>query len=225
VLSLEMNYNFEPFASSSPVKLEDFHFNLDLLSPAHLGNTYCLAVLTYLTLTFGFELAVLGEQIKGYYTPPVFSNPLFTSTSPSDFWGRKWNKMIHRILKYGAFEPARQFVSVPAAVVFTFVVSGLVHDYSWSLIFYQHGKCLDCFVPVLLKLTAFFAWNGVVMLLERPLGPYVRPLTSRLPVAVVSTLVVLTALPVSHWYSGDWAKGGYFADLSIGVWQIRKLST
>lgn len=228
VMSFEMHYKFEPFAS--PVKLDDFHLTLDLLSPAHLGNAYCLAVLTYLTLSFGLELTAFGEQVKGYYTAPIFANPLFTSTSPSDFWGRRWNVMIHRILKYGAFLPARQFVSVPAAVVFTFVVSGVMHDYVWSLVFYQHkqgintdGRCLDCFVPVLLKLTAFFGWNGVVMLLERPLGPYLRTVSSRLPTAVVSTLVVLTALPVSHWYSGDWAKGGYFRDLSIGVWLIRKL--
>lgn len=232
VLSFELHYNFEPFLSSK-VKLNEFHFNSDLLSPAHLGNAYCLAVLTYLTLFFGFELTSLGEQFKGYYTPPVFFNPLYTSRSPSEFWGRKWNLMIHKILKHGAYLPARQFFVRPhAAVVLTFVVSGLIHDYVWSLMFHQHehmrdanGQCLDCFAPILLKLTAFFAWNGLVMLLERPFGPFFQTYTQRLPTVMVSTLVVLTALPVSHWYSGDLAVGGYFHDLSIGVWQIRKLTT
>jgi hypothetical protein len=232
VLSFEMHYNFEPF-SSSKVKLEEFHFNADLLSLAHLGNAYCLAVLTYLTLSFGMELTCLSEQLKGYYTSPVFLNPLFTSRSPSEFWGRKWNLIIHKILKHGAYRPARQLFAGPeAAVVLTFVVSGLVHDYTWSLMFYQHehtrdadGRCVDCFTPILFKLTAFFAWNGAVMLLERPLGPVFQKYTRRLPTVLVSTLVMLTALPVSHWYSGDWAKGGYFHDLSIGLWQIRKLTT
>jgi hypothetical protein len=228
VLSFEMHHNFEPW--SSPVKLEEFHFNTDLLSVAHLLNAYCLAVLTYLTLLFAFELTSFGDQAKGYYTKPVFSNPLFTSRSPSEFWGRKWNMMIHNILKYGAYLPARQYVSKEMAVVWTFRVSGLVHDYVWSLLFYQHehtknedGVCLDCFVPTVLKLTAFFFWNGTVMLLERPIGKYLSPITKHIPTPILSTLVVLTALPVSHWYTGDWAKGGYFKDLSIGLWQIRQI--
>jgi hypothetical protein len=36
--------------------------------------------------------------------------------------------------------------------------------------------------------------------------------------------VVLTALPVSHWYTGDWAVGGYFQHLSVGLWLIRRVS-
>jgi hypothetical protein len=47
-----MHHSFEPW--SSPVKLEEFHFNTDLLSTAHLLNAYCLGVLTYLTLLFCF---------------------------------------------------------------------------------------------------------------------------------------------------------------------------
>jgi len=230
VLSVELYYNFKPF--DSPVVLDNYHLHLtDLLSPAHLGNAYGLALTVYLTLSFGFRLTALGEQLKGYRTQPIFHNPLFTSRSPSEFWGKRWNLTIHRILKHGAFLPARQFVTTNAAVLWTFVVSGLIHDYSWSLIFYQHehtlneqGECTDCFAPIFWKLTAFFAWNGCVMLLERPLGPIFNRYTRKWPTVIVSTLVVFTALPVSHWYSGDWAMGGYFHDLSIGVWQLRKIS-
>ena len=39
-LSFMMHYNFQPF--ESPVVLDDFHFNLDLLSPAHIANSYLL---------------------------------------------------------------------------------------------------------------------------------------------------------------------------------------
>ena len=41
-LSILMHFNFTPFASS-PVVLDEFHFNLDLLRPAHIANAYCLA--------------------------------------------------------------------------------------------------------------------------------------------------------------------------------------
>jgi len=229
LLSFELHCGFQPF--QSPVRLEEFHFNTDLLSPGHLANAYCLALTVYLTLSFGFRLTAFGEHVKGYRTQPIFHNPLFASRSPSEFWGKRWNLTIHRILKHGAFLPARHFVSTNLAVLWTFVVSGLIHDYAWSLTFYHHrhtldphtGQCLDCFAPILWKLTAFFAWNGCVMLLERPVGRFLHPYTQHVPTVVVSTLVVLTALPVSHWYSGDWAAGGYFADLSLGVWQIRRL--
>jgi hypothetical protein len=224
VLSWEMHYQFRPFASPSPVQLHEYHLNYDLWQPAHLGNMYGLAVLTYLTLSFGFDLTAIGEQFKGYYTAPLFDLPLWTSRGPTEFWTLKWNRMIHIVLKYGAFYPARQFCSPRLAVLLTFIVSGLVHDFVWSLIFYRHDPQDDLqFAPVVFKLTAFFLWNGVVMVLERPVGRLIQPVSSQLPTIVVSTLVVLTALPVAHWYVGDWVEGGYFRDLSIGLWTIRKL--
>jgi hypothetical protein len=33
----------------------------------------------------------------------------------------------------------------------------------------------------------------------------------------------LTALPVSHWFTGDWVVGGYFADFTLALWRIKKL--
>jgi len=182
----------------------------------------------------GFELASVGENLKGYATIPIFLNPLWSSTSPTDFWGRKWNLMIHRILKYGAFLPARKVgIPTPVAVLISFLASGLIHDYVWAAIFYHHGHsrdeetgvCHGCFAPTTLKLTAFFLWNGLVMLLEKPLSK-VPPFTwfsKHLPLPILSTLVVLTALPVSHWYTGDWAVGGYFRDFAVALFHIQKL--
>jgi Membrane bound O-acyl transferase family len=229
VLSMEMYYNFQPF-SNSPVQLHEYHFNFELLLPSHIGNMYGLAVLTYFTLAFGLGITGIGEQVKGYYTAPIFDHPLWTSRSPSEFWGVKWNRMIHTLLKYGTFRPARQFMSKRMAILVTFIVSGIIHEYVWTLLFYQYpnGTIPDAsnastqHVPVVWKLTLFFVWNGVVMLLERPVAPYVQHMTSKLPTWIVSTLVVWTALPVSHWYTGDWVVGGYFHDLSIGLWMVRK---
>ena len=228
VLSFEMHVDFKPFHSA--VDLAAYNISWDLLSLAHLGNAYCLAVLTYLVLATGFDLTAFNENVKGIYTKPIFLNPLFTSRTPTEFWGDKWNLMIHRILKHGVFLPAKQFVSSRWAVLVTFVASGLLHDYSWALVFYHHresrneyGVCEDCFQPFPFKLTAFFLWNGVVMMLERPLAKYFA-FTRSLPTPLVSTLVLCTALPVSHWYSGDWAVGGYFSDFAVGLWHVRKLS-
>ena len=225
VLSWELYYKFLPF--SSPMEdLAGFQFRPDLwLSPGHLANCYVLAVLVYLTLSFGFRLTALGVQLQGYRTQPIFDNPLWGSRRPSEFWGRKWNLTIHQLLKHGAFLPARHICgSTQTAVLVTFVVSGLIHDYAWTLTFHQDSH--NDFVPRFLKLTAFFAWNGVVMLLERsPVGTFLGTLTRKWPTVLVSTLVVGTALPVSHWYSGDWVEGGYFDDLSMGTWLLRPLAS
>lgn len=229
MLSWEMHHNFQPFPSN--VTLDEFTLSFQFLTPSHLANAYCLGVLTYLFLFTGFELTAFNENIKGIYTKPIFLNPLFTSRSPTDFWGEKWNLVIHRILKHGVYLPARQLlVSSHVAIALTFVASGLLHDYAWLLIFYPHkhirdesGVCSDCWTPVPLKITAFFCWNGAITLLERPLTKYFT-WTRDLPTVVVSTLVILTALPVSHWYSGDWAVGGVYSDFCVALFHIRKLS-
>ena len=188
---------------------------------------------TYFHLLVGFELTNFGENVKGYLTQPTFLNPLWDSASPSDFWGRKWNLMIHSVLKYGVFLPAKKFVPTKVAILVSFIMSGLIHDYVWAAIFYHHtnqrddetGICHGCFAPTTLKLTAFFLWNGVIILLEKPMAklPPVAWCSTNLPRPLVSTLVLLTALPVSHWYTGDWAVGGYFDDFAIALWHIRKL--
>jgi hypothetical protein len=140
--------------------------------------------------------------------------------------------MIHRILKHGVYLPARKFLSSRGAVAATFVGSGLLHDYCWSLIFYHPihrrndiGVCAECFTPIPLKLTAFFMWCGVVMLLERPVLPYCSGLAKNLPTPVVATLLLaVLALPVAHWYTGDWAVGGMYSDYALALWHIKKIS-
>lgn len=142
--------------------------------------------------------------------------------------------MIHNILKGGVFLPAKKYVSTSMAVLLSFVVSGLMHDYVWMCIFYHYreerdevaGVCLECFAPTAFKLTAFFFWNGVIMMLEKPLGklPPFTWFAKNLPLPILSTLVVLTALPVSHWYTGDWAVSGNFSDFATALWHIKKLS-
>jgi hypothetical protein len=97
VLSFLMHFNFQPFESN--VKFNEWNLTWDLLSPAHLANAYLVAVLTYFSLWVSFEGSSLGENLQGYATKPIFSNPLLTSTTPIDFWTQKWNKMVHLLLK------------------------------------------------------------------------------------------------------------------------------
>mmetsp|Transcript_249 Transcript_249/g.742 ORF Transcript_249/g.742 Transcript_249/m.742 type:complete len:438 (-) Transcript_249:168-1481(-) len=228
-MSFMMHFRFQPMASTS-VQLDGFQLSWDLLSVAHLVNVYCLAVLVYLTLAMGMELTAFGEQIKGYSVKPIFDNPLFESRSIREFWGKRWDLMIHRILKHGAFLPARQVFSAYGSTmsnllgtVAAFFASGLLHEYSWAIIFYDLGDDpTRAYSPLPLKLTLFFLYNCGTMMIEHHFGRHITFFESW-PSIIVSTLVVLTALPLSHWYSGDWVVGGYFDDLSLGLWHIKKI--
>lgn len=155
---------------------------------------------------------------------------MFTSRSPSQFWGQKWNLLIHRTLKHGVFLPARQRCGATPAILLSFLASGLLHEYCWSLIFYDPhadhwdpapGPCPACFRPRWLKVTLFFALSAGMLLLERPVGSYVGPVTKHWPTPLVATLLLSLVLPVSHLFTGDWAVGGYFSDFAIGLWQLR----
>ena len=43
-------------------------------------------VLTYLCLRVSFDSNGMAENLKGYATVPIFTNPLFKSKTPTEFW-------------------------------------------------------------------------------------------------------------------------------------------
>jgi hypothetical protein len=133
----------------------------------------------------------------------------------------------------GIFLPSQKFFPTKIAVLLTFLASGVFHDFAHSCTFYNHssrfdknGTCDDaCYLPVHGKLTAFFLYTGVIMLLQRPLGqlaPF-QWMARNVPTPIKATLLTFVHLPVAHWYYGDWVVGGFFRDFSVGLWHIRKL--
>jgi hypothetical protein len=129
------------------------------------------------------------------------------------------------MLKHCIFLPAKQVFPTPVCVVLAFVFSGLLHDYAWTLMFYNYdymhnadGFCHDekCYHPVMFKVTMFFAWNAIIMLLEKRIGHWFS-FTKTWPTVIVSTLVTMTALPLSHWFMGDWAGACFFFSFSISL--------
>ena len=230
-LSIMTHLDFTPF--DSPVVLDDYHWSWDLLHPGHLANSYLLALLTYAYLCLGFEMTAFSEQAKGYYTEPIFLNPILQSRSVREFWGQRWNLVIHRLLKHGVLRPARQYVSTTMAIGLAFFVSGLLHDFTWAIVFYPHStdtcRTCDvcpatCFTPKPFKVTAFFLYCGLCMLLERQVVAKYTTFTQALPTILVAQLVLLTGLPVAHWYTGDWLVGGMFRDFSTAVFLVRRIN-
>jgi hypothetical protein len=87
-------------------------------------------------------------------------------------------------------------------------VSGLYHDFVWYCIFYdikdEDGNCINnetCYDQQFGRVTLFFAYVGLVMLLERPVGKLgaVQWLSKHLPTAVIAHLLLLIHLPLGYW--------------------------
>lgn len=58
-----------------------------------------LEVLVYLTLKTGFDLTAFGENVKGFATEKIFDAPFVKSRTPTEFWTKRWNLIIHPLLK------------------------------------------------------------------------------------------------------------------------------
>jgi len=218
VLSVMIHYDFKPFEDT--VDLTSFSITPDLLSFGNLCNSYLITILLYFSLNNMFEISAFGENLKGFVAKPIFDAPLTQSRTPTEFWTKRWNLMTHSLLKGGIFKPAKVcFQNTKVAMFLTFVVSGLYHDCEWAAIFYnqkylydENGVCMDeksCYDFKFGRVTAFFAYTGIVMLLERPIRKLaiVQWLSSILPTIVVAQILVFIHLPVVKWYGGDWIAG------------------
>ena len=152
----------------------------------------------------------------------LMNDPLFSSTSPSDFWNRRWNMVIHNLLKRGVFYPVKNHCNRNVAMIIAFFVSGLMHEYAWSIIFYQSSKNngeAQTFSPLYGKNMIFFTWNGMVMYIEQLIGHWYifQWMKYNLPPPIRTFLVIMTSIPISHLFTGDWIVGGYFQDFTHGI--------
>lgn len=108
-------------------------------------------------LHFGvFHVIALLLMSLGYGVRKIMNAPLF-ATSVADFWGRRWNMAFRDLAHGGVFKPAAAKLGFPAAILITFLFSGLVHECVIS-------------VPVMAGFglpTLYFLIQGTAMVLER----------------------------------------------------------
>jgi predicted DCC family thiol-disulfide oxidoreductase YuxK len=79
-------------------------------------------------LHFGsFHLLSLCWRRAGIDAMPLMRNPM-RATSLAEFWGRRWNTAFHELATRFTFGPLRPRFGVTAAMVLTFVVSGVIHE-------------------------------------------------------------------------------------------------
>jgi len=195
---------------------------LDLFYWRNLCNNYAMACLTCSGLAGGTMLVgTLIEALSGNCVIELCDSPLTKSSSISDFWGRRWNALVHIVLKGGVYIPLRKngFPAGMAAFV-TFAASGILHEYILTAMsetaMLKNNKP---FTPNYGNHLAFFAWNGVVLVLEGLFykHPLVQQMKRRLPSAVITAMVIMTVLPIGHWFTDEYAEIGFYQDFAVGM--------
>ena len=98
-----------------------------------------------------------------------------------------------------------------------FFISGLFHEYILSVVDFSrddNGKRI-----VFGAQTAFFMWNAGVVMIEyllRTRSGMSYCWLEGLPKIVISLLVVMTVLPISHWFSDQMISVELFSDYKRG---------
>lgn len=86
----------------------------------------------YLNLKIATDANALGLTILGFRPKVAFRSPLTASTSPVDFWSRRWNMIVRGLFHRTIFTPMRaRGVAAPVAALASFVVSGAFHEYAF----------------------------------------------------------------------------------------------
>ncbi|XP_047341902.1 long-chain-alcohol O-fatty-acyltransferase-like [Impatiens glandulifera] len=132
-------------------------------------HPYILLCLYSLHLYFGVQLtlaltAAPAKAILGADLEPQFDQP-YKSTSLQDFWGRRWNLMVTGILRPTVYIPVRRFtgrflrrkLAAAAAVLATFLVSGLMHE----VMYYYLSRASPTW-----EVTWFFVLHGICTAVE-----------------------------------------------------------
>jgi len=109
-------------------------------------------------------VSLVYNIIYGYQTYEIVLNPMFKSTSPSEFWGKRWNTLVHLGLKSGVYKPTRRHTSSKTlAVLAAFAISGLIHEYV-NFVMFGNDRGEDQFKCK--------GWNAVLIALEYSCGKW-----------------------------------------------------
>lgn len=192
--------NFQPFsmeinANKDGVKMPNF-FDYKLI----LNNLVSALLFQFVLTAVSSCLAFLGQSLFRYKTPNVMENPVFTSTSIAEFWGERWNLLIHENLKRGVFKPLYRATSSKfLAVIGTFLVSGLFHEFVlYVIMLHPNQKTKAMFGGNI----AFMLWNAGTLCMEFLLlqSPSFCKIRKKIPTPLLTLGVLMSAMPIAHWF-------------------------
>jgi hypothetical protein len=201
VLSLGRPSEFKPLLSGvDPLNMKMFGFPI-ALPTLHLQATYVYSMLATSIGLFRVPLAIVGID-----THNAMRHPLLLSTSVRDFWGRRWNLLIHRMMHRTFFTPLAASKWGPrAGALAAFAVSGLFHEYMWLLTNWHEAQ-LTLGGPL-----KFFVVQASLLTAEKFLkGTRVGRVVSSFPAPILTILTTLVILPFGPLFLHDLR--GVFAD-------------
>ena len=170
----------------------------------------------YLT-TYSEGLRFLWIVVTGYQTKKVMNNPLGGATSPSDFWGRRWNMLVQSVLKGGVYKPMRKYQYSPTvAAISTFLMSGLFHE--WLVFGMFATACAadpsgpTCYRPLYGGAMVFFGWQALLIAFEYLWGrtPVLQRMTRQLPTPARTIIIIGLGLPLAHFFCEPYVRTGFF---------------
>ncbi|CAK0906932.1 unnamed protein product [Prorocentrum cordatum] len=196
LLSVGKATDFVPFLERGSRPVEMPHFGL----PASLPGLWLQAAFVYCLLTTAMLMHRVPVAMLGIDTVDPMRAPLLLSTSVRDFWGRRWNLLIHRLMKRTFFAPLAR--GSPGAGrhlggLLAFAMSGLFHEYMWFAVnWFQVGPAT--YVPgqvLLFFLVQFCLCAAEAALAGTRAGRWASGLPAGLRTAG-TTLVTLPAAPL-----------------------------
>lgn len=173
--------------------------------------------LIYLFLSVLMDIGALLLIAQNYEVLSPFENPLFSTRSARDFWGKKWNIQVTTTLKRCVFLPLRKTLNMPAGVAATstFLASGLFHEYQFLLSFphYALGS-----ISIFFGMHAAFAF--LETLWEKALGKGWHALEP-LPEFVKALIITTMFSPTIPYFTNIWIDAGMFDVMSAMSPQIK----
>ncbi|KAI3795755.1 hypothetical protein L1987_38412 [Smallanthus sonchifolius] len=175
--------------------LRIYHNNRDVMNPMLAWIFFGFSVYLMLELLVTLTSTIVGMFLK-LELDPQFNEP-YLATSLQDFWGRRWNVMVNRILHPTIYDPMLKlsnrvmghlWAPVPA-ILTTFAVSGLMHE----LIFFYFSRAWPTWEVML-----FFCLHGVCLVMEIVIKKVIKGKWS-LPRQLTASLVVAFVLATSYW--------------------------
>ncbi|OEU19977.1 hypothetical protein FRACYDRAFT_181752 [Fragilariopsis cylindrus CCMP1102] len=173
----------------------------------------------YLT-TYGEAMALVFTVLTGYEAEPVMDNPLLESTSPSDFWGRRWNLIVHTVLKNGVYKPVRKYFGRTTAVLTTFLTSGIFHEWILYVVFGSgNSQQQQLYQPIYGTCTVFFLWQAVLIGLELTVGKSysVCQVCKILPRPIKTSIIIFSGVMFAHFFLDPYIRRSFFDHGAIGL--------
>lgn len=160
----------------------------------------------YFFLAFAMDFGIIFYSVLFLASVETgFLNPLVTSRSLREGWAQRWNLSVQVLLKRNVYIPCRKAgIRRELATVLTFMVSGLLHEYTFSVhntVAYRMAEA-----------TVFFTIMGIVVLVEGAIADAipnpVQKLSEKVPTPVVSTVMVLMVAFAVPLFIRSWLESG-----------------